>query len=247
MRRLSLTRMLTAIKPAATLAVATPLVAVMIVAVTLVAFVPSLNAQRIGASSARFASSFNRGRHSRASFYPLGLSDPLYSDYLSAGYPVASQPPVVIMQASPSSAPAPDRFSQPVQPLMIELQGDRYVQVSSAQTPGAEMIPQAQKNEETDPSQVRSGHQSSHSVHAVTAPELPAAVLIFRDGHNEEASDYTIADGILYARGDPYNGGSWNRKIALSLLNLPQTIATNSSHGVKFQLPASPNEVIVGP
>jgi hypothetical protein len=219
----------------------------MLSTVLLAALVPHMNAQRIGATPSRFSSGFNHARHFRNSVYPLGFSDPFYSDYLSAGYPVASQPPVIMMQASPASAPAPDRFSQPVQPLMIELQGDRYVQVSSAQTSGAEMIPQNQKNEANDLSSVRSGHQPGSSMHAVKAPDLAPAVLIFRDGHNEEASDYTIADGILYTSGDPYGGGSWNRKIALSALNLPETIATNKSRGVRFQLPSSPNEVIVRP
>jgi len=215
--------------------------------VVLAAIVPPMNAQRIGATPSRFASGFNHARHFRNSFYPLGLSDSLYSDYLSTGYPVASQPPVIIMQAPPMSTSAPERFSQPVRPLMIELQGDRYVQISNSQTSGAEMIPESQKNEVTDPSPLGSGRRSSPSIHAAAAPELPPAVLIFRDGHNEEASDYTIADGILYTSGDPYSGGSWNRKIALSSLNLPETIATNKSRGLRFQLPTSPNEVIVRP
>lgn len=215
--------------------------------VLMAALVPHINAQRMGATSPRFASGFNHARHFRNSFYPLGFSDSLYSDYLSPGYPVASQPPVIIMQAPPMSAPAPERFSQPVQPLMIELQGDRYVQVSNSQTSGAEMIPESQKNEVTDPLPVHSGRQLGSSMRTVTAPELPSAVLIFRDGHYEEASDYTIADGNLYTSGDPYSGGSWNRKIALSSLNLPETIATNKSRGLRFRLPASPNEVIVRP
>jgi hypothetical protein len=220
---------------------------ILLSAVVLAALLPHLNAQRIGATPSRFASGFNHARHFRNSFYPLGLSDPFYSDYLSAGYPVASQPPVIVMQAPPASGPAADRLSPPVQPLMIELQGDRYVQVSNSQASGAEMIPESQKNEVTDPSPVRSGRQFGSSMHTVTAPELPPAVLVFRDGHNEEASDYTIADGILYTSGDPYSGGSWNRKIALSSLNLPETIATNKSRGVKFQLPSSRNEVIIRP
>lgn len=220
---------------------------IMLSTAVLAVLVPHMNAQRIGATPSRFASGFDHARHFRNSFYPLGLSDPFYSDYLSAGYPVASQPPVIIMQAPPASAPAPDRFSPPVQPLMIELQGDRYVQVSNSQTSGAEMIPQGQKNEVTDPLPALSRRQPGSSLRAVAAAELLPAILVFRDGHNEEASDYTIADGILYTSGDPYSGGSWNRKIALSSLNLPETIATNKSRGVRFQLPTSPNEVIVRP
>jgi hypothetical protein len=124
---------------------------------------------------------------------------------------------------------------------MIELQGDRYVRVSGPETSGAEMIDRM-----PDPSP-RPERPSSAAPQAVAAPELPPAVLIFRDGHREEVSDYTITDGVLYTRGDYYTTGSWNRKIELSSLNLPETIKSNQSRGVRFQVPASPNEVIVGP
>jgi hypothetical protein len=75
---------------------------------------------------------------------------------------------------------------------------------------------------------------------ATTAP----AVLIFRDGHREEVRDYTIANGILYARGDYYVDGYWNKQISLASLDLPQTLQANASRKVKFDLPSSPNEVI---
>jgi len=76
---------------------------------------------------------------------------------------------------------------------------------------------------------------------------LPPAVLIFRDGHREEVGDYTIADGFLYARGDYYTDGYWNRKIDLSTLNLNQTLQANADRSVKFVLPSSSNEVITRP
>jgi hypothetical protein len=237
----------------------------MLSAVTFAVLVPNMSSQRIVVSPSHFASGFNRPHHLRTSFYPLGFSDPFYSDYLAAtGYPVASQPPVIVMQAPSPAVPTTERFPLPAEPLMIELQGDRYVQVSSSQTSLAEMTPQEQEKEKekeqekekarqknrvhpTSDSPIRSDRPSNAAIHAVIAPDLPAAVLVFRDGHNEEVSDFTIADGVLYTRGDPYAGGSWNRKIGLSALNLPETIATNNSRGVKFQLPSSPNEVIVRP
>ena len=77
--------------------------------------------------------------------------------------------------------------------------------------------------------------------------DLPPAVLVFRDGHGEEVHDYTIADGFLYARGDFYSDGYWNKKIDLSTLDLSQTLQTNSTRSVKFILPSSPNEVITRP
>ena len=76
---------------------------------------------------------------------------------------------------------------------------------------------------------------------------LPAAILIFRDGHSEEVRDYTIADGMLYARGDYYTDGYWNKKIDLATLNVAETMQANASRSVKFTLPSSPNEVITRP
>jgi hypothetical protein len=76
---------------------------------------------------------------------------------------------------------------------------------------------------------------------------LPPATLIFRDGHSEEVRDYTIADGILYARGDYYSDGYWNKKIGLTALNIPETLQANATRNVKFVLPSSPNEVITRP
>ena len=79
------------------------------------------------------------------------------------------------------------------------------------------------------------------------ASVLPPAVLIFHDGHREEVRDYTIADGTLYARGDYYTDGYWNKKIDLASLNVPQTLQANADRNVKFVLPSSPNEVITRP
>ena len=208
---------------------------------------PYVSAQRMVSAAPRFTSGSHRGGRPRAFFYPLSFSDPLYSDYLaSTGYPVASPPPVVIMQAAPAAAPVPDHFPSPAQPLMIELQGDRYVRVSGPETSGAEMIEPARIGQRQDAASQR--RPSGSAVAAMDAKELAPVVLVFRDGHREAASDYTIADGILYTSGDPYNtGGSWNRKIELSSLNLSETITSNKSRGVPFQLPTAPNEVIVRP
>ena len=79
------------------------------------------------------------------------------------------------------------------------------------------------------------------------AHDLDPVVLVFRDGHREQVSTYTIADGILYTSGDYYTNGSWNKKIELSSLNIPETVSSNRSQGVNFQLPSAPNEVMVRP
>ncbi len=202
---------------------------------------PCVNAQHMVSASPRFAPGHNRSGHPHAFFYPVAFSDPFYSDYLSStGYPAASQPPVVILQAPPAES-VPERSSPPAQPLMIELQGDRYVRVSAEETSGAELI--HPMPESATPSRSPSGAL----IRTVPAPALPPAVLVFRDGHREDVNDYTITSGVLYARADYYTSGSWNKRIELSSLNLPETVSSNHSRGIRFQLPSAPNEVIVGP
>jgi hypothetical protein len=74
-----------------------------------------------------------------------------------------------------------------------------------------------------------------------------SALLLFRDGHQEEVSSYTIAGGVLYLGDDGHANGSWSRKIELSLLDWPGTVTSNQSRGIQFHFPTAPNEVIVGP
>ena len=173
--------------------------------------------------------------------------DPFYSDaFYHEQSRSTSQPPVILLQ-SPPPPPVPERPSPPSQPLMIELQGGRYVRISGEDTSTAEM----KQIEMTIPNRTPvSRRPGTHSI--ITAPslapqQLPPAVLVFRDGRREEVSDYTIADGILYTHANYYTDASWNKKIALSSLNLPGTIDANQSRGIKFQLPTAPNEVIVRP
>lgn len=240
---------------------------------TLVALAPRSHAQRM-ISASHSAAGFNRGGFHQGEFnrsafaargnlgsslYSLPLYDPLYADYLSStGYPVASQPPVIILQSPPPAAPAFDRFASPSQPqsqpLMIELQGDRYVRLSGPEASGAEMIGPDLVDAKSTGQSASARSESQHRPQRISAAaippaatEPPPAVLIFRDGHHEEASAYTIADGILYTSGNPYTGGPWTRKINLSSLNLPETIASNQTRGLTFRVPQSPNEVILRP
>lgn len=204
----------------------------------LLAVPATLSAQRMGSAHFRggfsnFSGHFGQRGYARGGYYPLGLFDPFYADYLSDGYPVSAQPQMILLQPPvPSAAAEPPRA--PTQPLMIELQGDRYIQVSGDQPSRAQMI---------DPMPVRDSESRSAGTHTQSV----SAVLIYRDGHRQETSSYTIADGILYASADYATTGTWNQKIELSSLNVPETVATNSSRGLHFQLPAAPNEVIVGP
>lgn len=188
---------------------------------------------------ASFPAQAHRGAGFRPSFYPLGLYDPFYSDMVSStGYPLESQPPLVVQVAPAAAKPEPSA-APPAQPLLIELQGDRYVQLSGEKETRAQMI-----DENSAQAAVR--RMPGTEVQSAPRPN-PNALLVFRDGHREEVTNYTITNGVLYAGSDSYVAGSWNRKIELSSLNLPETVDSNRSRGLRFQLPNAPNQVIVGP
>jgi hypothetical protein len=180
-------------------------------------------------------------------------------DLYSSGYPVASAPPPeFLLQAARSLSGSTDlspaggnHETSATQPLMIELQNGRYVQVSShgearelSNLPAETRTGSAQsaRNHSMPPETTNLANSQAPVIAA--AHHLPPAVLVFRDGHSEEVRDYTIADGVLYARGDYYMDGYWNKQIDLASLNLPQTLQANASRNVSFVLPSSPNEVI---
>lgn len=207
-------------------------------AALLTALAPFASSQRMS-----HGAGFHHPVHSPALLY----YDPFYSDALyHEQSPSTPQPPVILLQ-SPSPPPVPERPPTPTQPLMIELQDGHYVRISGEDTSTAEM----KQIDATTPTRAPvSRRPGTHSIIATSSPapqQLPPAVLVFRDGRREEVSDYTIADGNLYTHANYYTDGSWNKKIALSSLNLTDTINANESRGIKFQLPAAPNEVIVRP
>ena len=166
-------------------------------------------------------------------YYPVGYFDPLDWDYMyPSDYSVPAQPSVIVLQ--PRAAPVvPEPPSPPAHPLLIELQGDRYVEIDGENPAGTRLI---------EPQPPRATRSQS-----LTASLRPDALLIFRDGHREQVSGYAITGRFLYATANYYTEGTWNRKIELSSLNLPDTVSANQSRGINFHLPSASNEVIVGP
>jgi hypothetical protein len=65
------------------------------------------------------------------------------------------------------------------------------------------------------------------------APQLPT-VLVFKDGHQQEISNYAIVGPMLYELSE-----GRARKVALAELDLAATVKENDSRGVDFQVPAS--------
>jgi len=207
----------------------------LLAAVTFLASVQSLSAQRVAVPRMT-------NPHPRHIFVPPLLTYPFYSDaFYDAGYPTSQQSPIILVQAPAQAQPetaAPAAVTPPAEPLVIELQGGRYVRVSGEDAAGSEMIDQQPASRALARPAISPNQPSQ---------ELAPVILVLRNGNREEVTDYTIADGVLYAAADYATTGAWNRKVELASLNVPETIATNSSHGLRFQLPSAPNEVIVGP
>jgi hypothetical protein len=184
------------------------------------------------------------GRQNFYPFYPYGLFAESYYPSASEDSNYRGVPQTIILQLPPTNTAAADSYDPPKPPtsaLMIELQGDHYVQVSEESTSKKDQPAPADHSKQISVATTSFAAQHPSSKRTT---DLPPATLIFRDGHTEQVHDYTIADGTLYARGDLYTDGYWNKKITLASLNLPETIKSNHDQGVTFTLPRSPNEVI---
>jgi hypothetical protein len=198
-------------------------------------FVPISMAQRRGFGFGRGVNvSFNGRPHSH-SFGPgaIFLGDPFYADYPVA--PLTIPPQYLVVQPTTTIDTAPEAKSEP---LMIELQGNRYVRFGGRQQP-AERGTNSPPPDYVEAAAAKSSGQAQ--------PELPPTLLIFRDGHREQVPGYAIVGATLYANEDYWQSGHWTKNIELSALNIAATVQANHDNGVKFLLPSAPNEVITRP
>ena len=129
----------------------------------------------------------------------------------------APQPPAPV-QSNPEPLP---------EPVLLELHGTQWVKVANFG--------------EASESALKPAAQIS------VAKEPPAAVLVYRDGHSEEVSSYSIIGRVMYTKADYYASGSWTRTIQLADLDIPATLQRNQQRGVKFDLPSGPDEVVIRP
>jgi hypothetical protein len=75
---------------------------------------------------------------------------------------------------------------------------------------------------------------SSEPTPQQVVPEQPRTVLVFKDGHEQEISNYAIVGSTLY---DLSDGRA--KKVALAELDLQSTVKQNDSRGIGFQVPAA--------
>jgi len=108
--------------------------------------------------------------------------------------------------------------NDPILHMVVEQPAVRYPSVDPdlTQAPAAQLQPAPQQ-------------QSA----AYEAKPNEPSVLIFRDGHKREVSNYAIMGGTVYV----FDKGTQN--IALADLDVPATIMANDDRGLEFKIPVS--------
>lgn len=149
---------------------------------------------------------------------------PYYSDFYPSYDDYESAPPPPPPAPEPA---APVAKEEPIpSPTLLELQGNQWVKVSS--------FTMSQPRSDT----------TLQTPTAVTK-EMPPAVLVYRDGHTEDLTSYSIIGTSIYTKSDYWSNGAWTRTIQIADLDIPATLKANRERGVKFELPSSPNEVMI--
>ena len=146
--------------------------------------------------------------------------------YFPPEYDGSDEPEVYAQPRMPVVVSSPPVQQEPIpSATLLELHGNEWVKVTSFSMPN---LPAT-----AGPS--------------TAAKELPPAILVYRDGHSEELSSYSIIGTAIFAKADYVATGSSTRKIQIADLDLPATIKQNRDRGVKFDLPSGPDEIILRP
>jgi hypothetical protein len=193
------------------------------------AFNPNGRRGLIGLSGVPLGEGHRNRRFSRDSLF-YGGGWPYFPPEYDAYGP---EPVAAVPQVAPI-APIPATKQEPIPAgALLELQGDRWVKVSSFATGVV-------------PPETSQGISSSGAA-AAPVKELPPAILVYHDGHTEELSSYSIIGVTIYTKADYWTSGAWTRKIQIADLDLPATLKQNHDRGLAFQLPSGPDEVILRP
>lgn len=171
-------------------------------------------------------------------FLPFYPDFDYYYDYDSEPEAMQAPPPWAV----PAQAEQPPAPAKPIEPLVIERRGDEWVRIAGYSESPAQAQSMKLSAGQAPPSETTGQNNAGQP-----APKLPPAVLVFRDGHQEEIQRYTIIGQVIRIREDYWSTGSWTRKVAIADLDLPATLKANRERGGKFSLPSGPNEVVVRP
>jgi len=157
--------------------------------------------------------------------YPFYGAPFFYSDYepYNEEYEPLEPPPQPPEPAAPAKIePVPD-------PLLLELHGNQWVRVRSFTQPSGDGAPELA------------------NAPVARAKPLPPAILVFRDGHTEELTSYSIIGQKIYTKAADWTTGAWTRSIQIEDLDVPATLKENEHRGVNFELPSGPDEVMIRP
>ena len=166
-----------------------------------------------------------------------------YDDYDSE--PETNEPPPQTVEATSQPTPAV-AVSKPG--FVLELQGDHWVRLANyGELQAGEQSSQPELKPASGPASPVPAANPHRTQASEPSSQLPPAVLVFRDGHEEEIRKYTIVGTTIYTSSDYWNSGSWTRKIQIADLDVPETLKLNQERGAKFMLPSGPNEVMMRP
>jgi hypothetical protein len=225
------------------------IVALSLVVLGATIIVSPAQAQRHAADSRRGSAriGFGRGRSGREFFAGSAFAPYYYSDYDSGPGNIEAPPPqIIVVQAAPPASPAPDPDAH--ESLVLELQGDRWVRIRN--DGGAQPSGQSGHAESAQATNLTLAIPPATTRRSETqepATPLPAAVLVFRDGHKEEIGKYAIIGATIYTNADYWTSGSWTRQIQIAELDVPATLKLNQERGANFRPPSGPNEVMIRP
>lgn len=198
------------------------------------------------ASHARFVRPIGRGGFVREAQRRLLNEYPYWFPYFYPGDDYdddyAQLPPPEAAPVALAAAPVQMAAPPPAAPLLLENQNGQWVRV-----PTGNELPVASQpvtTQSTVAVPASPGYVELPQAAAPAAP-LPPAVIVYRDGHTEEVAKYMIQGTDLYTSSDYYSTGAWTRKIPLSQLDIPASLRLNKERGTKFNLPSSPNEVVI--
>ena len=150
--------------------------------------------------------------------------------------------PVQVLVGAPAPAASSAPAAHAAEPLVLENRDGKWVRIPTGnQLPTIPQLPQ--------PASVKTSSPHPGVTELAEAvpplPKLPPAVIVFRDRHVEELGKYMIQGDALFTGADYSTTGSWTRKIPLKELDLPASLKLNKERGTKFNLPSSPNEVVI--
>lgn len=166
-----------------------------------------------------------------------------YSDYYYQQVPREAPPvqTVIVERSAPAPEPPPP---PPPNALVLERQGNRWVRITDS---GANEVNGQAEQQKSVKASSTPRTEPSRTIAAAPPRVLPPAVLVFRDGHKEEITRYTIIGDTIYTSADYWNKGKWTKKVPLADLNVPATLELNKQRGANFNLPSGPGVVVVRP